>query len=663
MNNQYDVLFTPYNIGKLTIKNRFVLSPMATWQFSGQGMLNDSGENYYVERAKGGFGLLYTGNMISDLEIDPFNMNERFSPLASPKNFTQATAMMNERIHAYGAKIFGQVTMGNGRMMIGNKSCSDNPSYYNMSQGSGELTHDEIKRKIEFVVKAAQVVKRSGFDGVEVHALHWGYLLDQFAMAITNHRTDEYGGTLENRLRVTREILEGIKQTCGSDYPVSIRLGLKSFMTGLGPNHGSFDGSVEVGRTQEEGIRIAKELESYGFDVLNCNIGQYESMYYGAMPMYMPKGFSLPYAAAVKKEVNIPVLINGRMNDPELCKKAIEENMADGIVLGRASLADPYFPKKLEMGTPEKIRPCISCNEGCIKRMFSGGRMSCAVNPTAMRELEYGITKAVTVKNVVIIGGGVGGMEVARTAALRGHRVTLIEKSDHLGGHLVHAGKHDFKRDIADLNQWYQNELAQLHVDVRLNTAADAEMVKALQPDTVVFAVGGEVLMPKSISGIDHPKAVSCVDALEEKKPIGDKVVVVGGGLVGCEIAMDCVKHGKTVTVVEGLDDILSAGAPVPFNNEYYIRDFFKYYNVELKTGCMLKEVNDAGVVITHKNDGAEEVVPADTAVLSIGFRANPSFEAELRGTGIELYSVSAPNGIGNIIDSVWKAYEIARNI
>lgn len=660
---KYEALFTPFNIGKVTIKNRFVLSPMATWQFCGQGMLNDSGENYYVERAKGGFGLLYTGNMVTDLEIDPFNMNERFSPLASPKNFTQATAMMNERIHAYGAKIFGQVTMGNGRMMMGNKSCSDNPPFYNMAGHSGELTNEEIKRKIEFVVKAAQVVKRSGFDGVEVHALHWGYLLDQFAMAITNKRTDEYGGSLENRLRVTKEILEGIKQTCGSDFPVSIRLGLKSFMTGLGPDHGSFDGSVEVGRTQEEGIRIAKALESYGYDVLNCNIGQYESMYYGAMPMYMPKGFSLQYAAAAKKEVNIPVLINGRMNDPDLCEKAIEEGMADGIVLGRASLADPYFPKKLEMGRPEKIRPCISCNEGCIKRMFSGGRMSCAVNPTAMRELEYGISKAPVAKKVLVIGGGVGGMETARTAKMRGHDVTLWEKSDHLGGHLVHAGTHDFKKDIRDLNTWYQNELRELGVKIELNKAASAQMIIDEKPDAVVLAVGGEVFMPPAIPGINHEKAVSCVDALEGKKPIGDNVVIVGGGLVGCEIAMDCVLHGKKVTVVEGLNDILSAGAPVPFNNAAYIRDFFEYHKVPLKTGCLLKEINDEGVVIHNTKDGVIEQLPADTAILAIGFRANPSPEAELRGKGIEIYSVGAPNGIGNIIDSVWKAYEIARTL
>lgn len=662
MENKYDILFTPYKIGKLTIKNRFVLSPMAHWQFNGQGMMNDAGENYYVERARGGFGLIYTGNMVTDLEVDPFNMAERFSPLSSTKNFTQQAGLMNERIHAYGSKIFGQITMGNGRMMIGNKSCSDLPMFYDMAHGSGELTNEEIKRKIGFVVKAAQVCKRSGFDGVEVHALHWGYLLDQFAMAITNHREDEYGGTLENRLRVTKEIVEGIKQTCGADFPVSIRLGLKSFITGLGPNHGSFDGVFEAGRDIDESIRIAKLLESYGYDVLNCNVGQYESMYYGAAPMYVPKGFALKYAAETKKNVNIPILFNGRMNDPDLCVKAVEEGMVDGIVLGRASLADPYFPKKLEMGRPDKIRPCISCNEGCIKRLFTGGRMSCAVNPTAMRELNYGINKTITPKKITVVGGGVSGMEAARVAALRGHDVTILERSGELGGHLLHAGAHDFKRDIHDLNLWYQNELKELGVKVQLNTNVTPEMLKEAKPDTVILAVGGEVLMPRSIKGIDHPKSVSCTDLLEGKKEMGENVVVVGGGLVGCEIAMDAVNHGRKVTVVEGLNDLMSAGIPVPFNNKDYINDFFRYYDVKVRTGVMLSEVNDEGIVVTAK-DGSTEQIPADTAIISIGFRSNPSMEKDLLGAGIEVYAIDHDGGIGNIMDSVWKAYEIARTI
>lgn len=662
MENKYDILFTPYKIGKLTIKNRFVLSPMAHWQFNGQGMMNDAGENYYVERARGGFGLIYTGNMVTDQEVDPFNMAERFSPLSSTKNFTQQAGLMNERIHAYGSKIFGQITMGNGRMMIGNKSCSDLPMFYDMAHGSGELTNEEIKRKIGFVVKAAQVCKRSGFDGVEVHALHWGYLLDQFAMAITNHREDEYGGTLENRLRVTKEIVEGIKQTCGADFPVSIRLGLKSFITGLGPNHGSFDGVFEAGRDIDESIRIAKLLESYGYDVLNCNVGQYESMYYGAAPMYVPKGFALKYAAEAKKNVNIPILFNGRMNDPDLCVKAVEEGMVDGIVLGRASLADPYFPKKLEMGRPDKIRPCISCNEGCIKRLFTGGRMSCAVNPTAMRELNYGINKTITPKKITVVGGGISGMEAARVAALRGHDVTILERSGELGGHLLHAGAHDFKRDIHDLNLWYQNELKELGVKVQLNTNVTPEMLKEAKPDTVILAVGGEVLMPRSIKGIDHPKSVSCTDLLEGKKEMGENVVVVGGGLVGCEIAMDAVNHGKKVTVVEGLNDLMSAGIPVPFNNKDYINDFFRYYGVSVRTGVMLSEVNDEGIVVTAK-DGSTEQITADTAIISIGFRSNPSMEKDLLGAGIEVYAIDHDGGIGNIMDSVWKAYEIARTI
>lgn len=370
MENQFKNLLSPFKIGNLTVKNRFCVAPMGqTRGYNGHGEWNEEGIEYFNLRAKGGWGAIFTGAMTTDMQVDPFAPEPPASPLLSPANFMRTSLHMNERIHTYDARIFAQITMGLGRN-YGNPSPSELPSFINPGAMTKELTKEEIKSKIDAMVQAAALMKASGFDGVEVHSIHWGYLLDEFAMEFMNHRTDEYGGTLENRLRAAREIVEGIKQVCGSDYPVTMRLGLKTFIKGF--YQASLDGSEEVGRTLEEGIEIAKLLESYGYDALNVDTGIYDSFYYAAPPCYMERGFMLPLAEAAKKAVNIPILCGGgRLDDPYLLEQAIADGKIDAVSLGRASLADPDFPKKVEMGTVERIRPCIVCNNGCLGRALS----------------------------------------------------------------------------------------------------------------------------------------------------------------------------------------------------------------------------------------------------------------------------------------------------
>ncbi|MDL2314219.1 FAD-dependent oxidoreductase, partial [Desulfovibrio sp. OttesenSCG-928-C14] len=654
-----------FQIGNLTIKNRFCMGPMGGSQlpFGPKGELNDIGIEYYVERARGGFGLLYIGAMHIDMEVDRFDKINELSPMYSPFNFKRTAMTLVDRLRAYNAKVIPQITLGLGRNYPDLLSPSELPMFWDPSVKSTAISKDQLKRKVELLVQGAKLMQDCGFDGVEVHALHWGYLLDQFAMSVTNQREDEYGGSLENRLRVTRECLDGIKAVCGQSFPVTVRLGLKSYMKGFNRTGLNVPDAEDVGRTLEEGVRICKLLEEYGYDGLSVDAGVYDSFYHAAPPMYMPKGHCLDLAAAAKKEVAIPVLTGSRMGDPYLCEEGIATGKTDAVVLSRPTLADPHFAKKVEMGVPEKIRPCIACNSCLLRTVFTGGGHICAVNPSTARKLTYGPSKALTPKKVAVVGGGVAGMEAARSAKLRGHSVHLYEKSDSLGGHLLSGGAHEFKKDVADLNAWYQRALADLDVPVHMNTEVSAEMLKKSKVDAVILATGSLPIMPGRIPGIDHPKVCSCTDALLGRKKIGQKVVVVGGGLVGCEMALELAREGKSVTVVEALDKLMTGGDPPPFVNSMMLIDLLKENKVEIITGSRLDSVNDAGATIMSCSCEEKREIPADSVIISIGFRPVESLAEKLYGTGIEVYQAGDANRIGSIRTAVSDAYEIARGL
>ena len=421
-----------------------------------------------------------------------------------------AAVELLERLDAYGTKMLPQVSMGYGRNALGCFCPSEIPYYHDPARKAPALTREQIQQKIDQMIATAVLLRQCGFPGIEVHAMHWGYLLDQFALSFMNHRTDEYGGALENRLRCAREIVEGVKAACGADFVVSMRLALKSYIKGY--NKPSLHGEEEVGRTLEEGLEIARRLEAYGYDCLSVDFGQYDSFYYAAPPCYMEKGRVIPLAAAVKQVVKIPILCGGRMNDPDLAAQAIAQGKLDAVVLGRPSLADPAYPQKVATGRPEDIRPCIGCNQGCIGALKVGRRAGCAVNPQAAREASFALTPAPRKKSVLVVGGGVAGMEAARCAALRGHDVTLCEGSDRLGGNLIPAGAHPFKEELNELNRWYQGQLAQLGVTVELGVRLTAREIQDRSPDAVVLAVGagatgGLKTVAQAFAGVFGPTA------------------------------------------------------------------------------------------------------------------------------------------------------------
>ncbi len=658
MEQRYIHLGKPLQIGKLTVKNRFCMAPIGGGQHHlPGGGLKDETIQYLVERAKGGFGLIVTGAIAADCTVDPYT---GIGPaiLQNPDAFKMTASELNERAGAYGTKIFAQITMGLGRNYPNLPAPSSVHVYRHPGEVSPELTRDQIKSKIESMVKAAKIAKDSGFAGIEVHSIHWGYLLDQFALSMMNHRTDEYGGSLENRLRAAREILEGIKQECGGDYPVSMRLGLKTFVKDF--EKATLTGEEEAGRTIEEGVEIAKLLESYGYDCLNVDTGIYDSFYYACPPMYMPKGYAVELAAKAKAAVSIPILLGGRMNDPDIGEAAIRDEKIDAVVLGRPALADPEYPNKVLTGHTEKIRPCIACNQGCITRLQRGKQPTCAVNPTAMREIRFALKPCVRPKKVVIAGGGAAGMEAARTAALRGHQVTLIEKNAKLGGCMIQAGSHSFKKEVADLNRWYQQELKGLSVDIHTGTEATPDMVKSLEADVVILSTGYVPVMPK-VPGIENPMAIECMDAYAHPEKIGQNVVVVGGGLVGCEMALGYAMEGKQVTAVEALDTLMTAGEEAPpIPNGQMIPDLFDHCGVKVLTRHKLTAVGDG--TVTLASEEGEKTILADTAVIAVGFRPAPSMAAELMDSGAVVYEITGQN-IGTILRAIWSGYELGNNI
>lgn len=649
----YPHLSSPIQIGNVTLKNRMFMAPMDTgFGNNAWGGFTPEGVEYFVRRAEGGWGLLFSGGTSTDCVVDGAD-----TLLNHPEEFIRVGRKMNERLHRYGSEMFIQLSFNVGRNG-GLKTPSPLPTLGDPSVTTEALTVEEIHTKIEEMGKAAKLVQEAGFAGVDIHALHWGHLLDSFALSFMNHREDEYGGSLENRLRVCKEIREAIAGECGPDFPVTIRLALKSYMKDF--NKASFDGSGEVGRTVEEAIEIAKLLERYGYNGLSTDAGTLDAFYYAMSPSYVPMGFTLDMAAQVKKAVTIPVLCGARMADPDMDEQAIAEGKIDAVVIGRQAIADPDFGNKITEGRPEEVRTCIGCNQGCIWGYFTSGQVGCAVNPQVGREAQR-ITKADQKKEVIVVGGGVAGMEAARIATLRGHDVTLYEKSGELGGNLIPAGIHDFKAEVAQLNEYFKNEMERLNIDVRLNTEVTPEELKDSGADAIILAVGSVPVMPLSIPGIDHAKAVSGVDALLGHKPVGESVVVVGGGLVGCEIAYGYAKEGKTVTIVEALDEILKLNN-VPGMNKTMLMDAFEHYGTRIFTGTKLSAITDDGAIVEHE-DGSKGTIPTDSVVLSIGYRPVPSMEAELEGCGAQVVEIGDGNQVGNVLTCIRDAYEVTHEL
>lgn len=662
---KYSKLFSPIKIGSITIKNRFAMAPMGPLGLAdANGGWNQRGIDYYVERAKGGTGLIITGVTFFDQVVEKQDPSTVPNPLYKPVNFVKTSREMTERIHAYGSKIFLQLSGGFGRVTIPT-NVGDIPPiapsaipHRWLDKTCRAITVDEIHAIVKQFGEAAFHAKRAGFDGVQIHAVHEGYLIDQFAISMFNQRTDEYGGSLENRLRFAKEIVEEIKKTCGDDFPVTLRFSVKSMIKDWRVGALPGEDFEEKGRDTEEGLKAAKLLESYGYDALDTDVGTYDAWWWNHPPMYQKKGLYREYCKMVKEVVDIPVFCAGRMDNPDMALEAIENGECDVIDLGRPLLADPDYCNKLRCGKITQIRPCISCHEGCMGRVASYSLLNCAVNPQAARERVNAYEPILKKKKVLIVGGGVAGCEAARVLAIRGHQPVVYEKGSRLGGNLIPGGAPDFKEDDIALADWYTNELNRLGVHVHLNTELNEEEIKTMDYDTVILATGSK---PKVFSLGDDSHTYTAEQVLLKQKDAGKKTVVVGGGLVGCETALWLAQNGIHVTIVETLDKVMAVNGPLCAANKEMLEALLPFNGVEIITGAKVSEFANGEVKVDTK-EGSKTIM-SDSVILSVGYKEENTLYNNLQFDIPDLYLLGDAKKVSNIMYAIWDAFEVANHI
>ncbi len=662
---KYAKLFSPVKIGNVTIKNRFAMAPMGPLGLAdAEGGFNQRGIDYYTERAKGGTGLIITGVTFVENQVEEHGMPNCPCSTHNPVHFVRTAREMTERIHAYNARVFLQMSGGFGRVTIPTNlgefppvAPSPIPHRW-LDKTCRALTVEEIRYIVKKFGEGAYNAKRAGFDGVQIHAVHEGYLIDQFAIALFNQRTDEYGGSLENRLRFAREIVEEIKARCGQDFVVTLRYSPKSFIKEL--REGALPGEefVEKGRDLPEGVEAAKLLVSYGYDALDTDVGSYDAWWWSHPPMYQEKGLYRPFCRLMKENVDVPVICAGRMDDPDMALEAIENGTCDMISMGRPLLADPDYCNKLRAGRVDEIRPCISCQEGCMGRIQEYSMINCAVNPQAARERYTAYNPVLKPKKVMVIGGGVAGCEAARVLATRGHKPEVFEATGQLGGNLIPGGAPKFKEDDIALAKWFGRQLELMEVPVHLNTPVNKEMVLAGDYDAVICATGST---PKMFSLGDDEKVYAAADVLTGVKKAEDTMVVVGGGLVGCETALWLAQQGKKVTIVEALPKILALNGPLCHANSEMLERLIPFNGIEVVTGARVTGYRDGILFATV--DGEEKKIPCDAVILSVGYRENNSLYQELEFEVPEIYQLGDAKKVANIMYAIWDAFEVANHI
>ncbi len=684
MEQKLTPLFTPWKIGNCEIKNRIVLTSMGGTDLFGwmeNNHFDKDGARFILEVAKNNAGLVMPG-------CQPV-YNPMFGQwLYKNKKMYEDLKNWMPEFHKTGAKLFVQLTAGFGRSftissmmetLYTNKflrviskpfmdldkitaSASPSPNRWSDKVPSREMTKEEIQQFIDAFAKCSKMLRDAGVDGVEVHAVHEGYLLDQFTLKYVNKRTDEYGGSLENRYRFAAEIVKAIKRECGNDFPVSLRYSVVSKTKGF--REGALPGEdyVEVGRDMAESEIAAKYLQDAGYDCLNCDNGTYDAWYWAHPPIYMPENCNLADVEHIKKFVDIPVICAGRL-DPRVAAESVAEGKLDGAGFARQFLADPEWITKLTEGREDDIRPCILCHNGCFNMCHYKGVPNdqdlsdslhlarCAVNAEMMQWNKHYIEEAKASKTVHIVGGGIGGMEAARVLRLRGHNPVIHEKSGELGGAFIAASAESYKGKLRDLLAWYRRQMDKLGIEVHLNDEIKDISVFGSAP--VIIATGATPRYLRRVPG--YEKMVEACDFLLGKE-VGETVAVIGGGLTGCEIAYELALKGKKPIIVEMKDDLVSQKG-VCLANSSYLREWFALNKVPVYLETSLKEVKD-GAIVCQKKDGENVEIACDSVISCAGYIPAPL--AESKGN---VYLVGDCEKVGNLRSVVWKAYEVAMKI
>ncbi len=661
-------LFEPINIGNTELKNRIAM-PAIHHCYTPDGFVNERLLKYYEARARGGAGLITVGGCTIDLS----GQGPMMIGLHDDK-FIEGMKKLSKIIQDNGAAAAVQLYQA-GRythsMITGQQPMAPSPIASRLTRETPrEMTIEDIKTVIESYGQAARRTREAGFNAVEVLGSA-GYLICQFLSPLTNERTDEYGGPWENRTRFGREVIRKIREVVGADYTVIIRISGNDFMPGSNTNY--------------EAAVFAAELEKEGVDCFNVTGGWHESR----VPQVtgeLPRGGYAYLARGIKEKVSVPVIASNRINDPEDAEYILKHNLADMVNMARPLIADPELPNKALKGSFDSIRRCIACNQGCFDMVFTMQDVHCTANPLAGREDKVEIKRAGKIKKVLVIGGGPAGMEAARMSAARGHRVTLWEREKNLGGNLIYAAMPPGKDDFITLLHYYEHELARNGVEVILNREAAADEIAAEKADVVILATGAKGA-PAPFPVKDGLQVVSPLHILDKKAVPGKRVVIIGGGSVGCETAVataemgtisaetlkflmendaetperlkELLNHGnREVTLVEMDKGI---GRDIGISTRWVVIKCIRRLGIRVMDQYEVKEVNEKGVLV--KKDGEETLLPADTVVLATGAVSNNPLEEELKGRVNELHVIGDALKPRKLTEAIKEGFDLAKDI
>ena len=697
MDEKYSALFTPWKIGNVEIKNRIVQCSMGGTSLFGwlePCHFDKEAANFLLNRAQDGVGLVLPG-----MQCVRDTMGRRWL-WQNKKMFKELADYMVE-YHKTGSKLFIQLAAGFGRSMAvapwmvtlnNNKvlgalakpvidvsyccaSASATPNRWQEDMLSRPMTVEEIHEMVDAFGKTAKLLREAGVDGVEIHAVHEGYLLDQFTIANWNHRTDEYGGSFENRFRFPVEIVQSIKRQAGADFPVSLRYSVvsktKAWGKGAMPYETDFE---EFGRDMPESEKAIKYLGDAGYDMFNCDNGTYDAWYWAHPPQYMPDNCNLKYVEHIKNFTNAPVVCAGRM-DPVKAAEEIAAGRLDAVAIARQNLVDHEWVHKIKEGRQDEIKPCIRCHNGCFNFAKYKGTPNlqntmdslhlgrCALNPTTMQHKRYYIAPTKKAKRVAIIGGGIGGMECALVLKQQGNIPVLFEKTNELGGLFLTASAMTFKENDKELITWYKREIEKAGIEVHMNTEVnDLNTLRGF--DDIIVATGSTPRMMPQIKGFE--KTLTFTDVLKDKKEVGDKVLFIGGGQSSCEAAYDLLLNfGKHPIIVEYAGDLVAAQATCLANTSY-LRDAMEYHKVPVYLHSTVTEITDKGCTVKNVQTGETFFVECDSVVNGIGFVPTPvgGKTASKKVKGKEtIYRVGDCVAIGNLRTVIWRAWDVCMAI
>ena len=689
MDEKYSALFTPWKIGNVEIPNRIVQCSMGGTSLFGwlePCHFDKEAANFLLNRAQDGVGLVLPG-----MQCVRDTMGRRWL-YQNKKMFKELADYMVE-YHKTGSKLFIQLAAGFGRSMAvapwmvtlnNNKvlgalakpvidvsyccaSASATPNRWQEDMLSRPMTVEEIHEMVDAFGKTAKLLREAGVDGVEIHAVHEGYLLDQFTMANWNHRTDQYGGSFENRFRFPVEIVQEIKRQAGADFPVSLRYSVvsktKAWGKGAMPYETDFE---EFGRDMAESEKAVKYLGDAGYDMFNCDNGTYDAWYWAHPPQYMPDNCNLEYVEHIKQFTSRPVVCAGRM-DPVKAAEEIAAGRLDAVAIARQNLVDHEWIHKILSGHEDEIKPCIRCHNGCFNMAKFKGTANlqsmddslhlarCALNPTTMQHNKYKIVPTRNPKKVAIIGGGIGGMECALVLKQRGHTPVIFEKTNELGGLFLTASAMSFKENDKELIRWYLNEVAKEGIDVRFNTeVTDVNTLGGF--DDIIVASGSIPRTMPSIPGFE--KTLTFTELLKDKKEVGDKVLFIGGGQSSCEAAYDLILQGKHPIIVEYAGDLVAAQATCLANTSF-LRDAMEYHKVPTYLESTVTEIKDNGVTVKNVKTGETFFVECDDVVNGIGFVPTPVGGKDNK----QVFRVGDCVAIGNLRTVIWRAWDVCMKI